>query len=56
MKKLQMMQVLKIDNNSIEQPRFFLLDMKMYDMIIGAKLMQELKIILNPFLKEINFG
>ncbi len=47
--------LLKIDNVSIEQPEFFLLDM-MYDVVIGAKLMQKLKIVLNPSIKEINFS
>lgn len=51
------LKLLKIDHKySIEEPKFFLLNMKMHDIIIGAKLMQQLKITLNPFLKEINFS
>ena len=50
------LKLLKIDGVPIENPEFFLFDMKMYDVIIGAKLMQELKIILNPSIKQISFG
>jgi len=50
------LKLLKIDKIPIEQPEFFLFDMKMYDVIIGAKLMQKLKIVLNPASKEITFG
>lgn len=50
------LKLLKIDGTTpIPAPTFCLFDMKMYDVIIGAKLMQELKIILNPSIKEITF-
>ena len=47
--------LLKVENIPLENPEFFLLDMKMYDVIIGALLMQEMGIILNPYIKEISF-
>ncbi len=51
------LKLLKIDNkHPVEKPEFFLLDMKMYDVIIGAKLMQKLGLILNPSIKEISFN
>ena len=49
------LKLLKIENISIEEPEFFLFDMKEYDIIIGAKLMQEMGMILNPYIKEISF-
>lgn len=50
------LKLLKIDKvATISEPKFCLFDMKLYDVIIGAKLMQELKIILNPSIKEIGF-
>ena len=54
-------QIIKLNTliiNDVEkiQPKFFLWDMKMCDVIIGAKLMQELKIILDPSTKKISFG
>jgi len=50
------LKLLKIDNKyPIVNPEFFLLDMKMYDIIIGAKLMQQMRMILNPSIKEISF-
>ncbi len=51
------LKLLKIDNKyPIEKPKFFLFNMKMYDIIIGAELMQELKIVLNPSIHEISFS
>ncbi len=51
------LKLLKINGvEPIKQPKFFLLDMKMYDIIIGAKLMQQLRMVLNPSIKEINFN
>ena len=50
------LKLLKIDGIApIPEPTFYLFDMTMCDVIIGAKLMQELKIVLNPSLKEISF-
>ena len=39
----------------INEPTFCLFDLKLCDIIIGAKLMQELKIALNPSIKEVQF-
>ena len=48
---------LKIEGiNPISEPEFCLWDMRLYDIIIGAKLMQELGMILTPSVKEISFG
>jgi len=50
------LKLLKIDGTiPIPEPTFCLFDMRMCDVIIGAKLMQQLRIILNPSKKEINF-
>lgn len=51
------LKLLKINNKiTIEEPQFCLFDMRTeYDIIIGAKLMQELNIVLNPSLEQINF-
>ncbi len=50
------LKLLKIDGiQPIPEPTFCLFDMKMCDVIIGAKLMQQLGIILNPSKKEISF-
>jgi len=50
------LKLLKIENVPIEEPEFFLMDMKIYDVIIGAKLMQKINLILNPSVKELSFG
>lgn len=51
------LKLLKIDGvEPIKEPEFCLFDMKMCDVIIGAKLMQQLKIILNPSIKQISFS
>ncbi len=39
----------------IKNPSFCLWDMKMYDVIIGARLMQQLDLTLQPSIKEIIF-
>lgn len=50
------LKLLKIDGTiPIPEPTFCLFDMKMCNVIIGAKLMQQLGIILNPSKKEIFF-
>lgn len=55
-KKIKL-KLLKIDGTEpITEPEFYLFDMKRCEVIIGAKLMQELKMVLNPSIKEINFG
>lgn len=51
------LKLLKIDGIApIPEPTFCLFDMTMCDVIIGAKLMQELKIILKPTSHEIFFA
>ncbi len=57
--RMIMLKLLKIDNNiePIKEPEFCLFDMKSEcDVIIGAKLMQDLKMTLNPSIKEIKFS
>jgi len=50
------LELLKIKGTKpIPKPKFCLWNMKMYDMIIGAELMQELGMVLKPSIKEINF-
>ena len=39
----------------IKNPSFCLWDMKLHDVIIGARLMQQLKLKLQPSIKEISF-
>ena len=39
----------------IPNPEFLLFDMKKCEAIIGAKLMQQLRMVLNPLTKEISF-
>ena len=54
--KLKLLKLLGAGNKDpIKEPEFFLLDELIYDVIIGAKLMQQLGIILNPSKKEISF-
>jgi hypothetical protein len=52
------LKLLKIDKKIIiKEPQFCLFDMRTEcDIIIGAKLMQELNIVLNPAIKEISFN
>ena len=51
------LKLLKIDGIApIPEPTFCLFDMKMCDVIIGTKLMQELKIVLYPTSHEISFA
>ena len=50
------LKLLNIGNILVEQPKFHLFDMKMCDVIIGAKLMQKLNITLNPSSKDIIFS
>ena len=51
------LKLLKIEGTTpIPEPTFCLFDMKMCDVIIGAKLMQQLKIILNPSIKDLTFS
>ena len=48
--------LLKINGTEpITEPEFWLFNLGKCEMIIGAKLMQKLKIILNPSIKEISF-
>ncbi len=53
------LKLLKIEGVPIEQPEFRILNMKpydeTYDVIIGAKLMQQLNIVLKPVSHEIFF-
>ena len=49
------LKLLKIGEFRVEQPEFHLFDMKMCDVVIGAKLMQKLKIVLDHSSKEIYF-
>jgi len=50
------LKILKICGESIEEPTFCLWkDMRGFDVIIGAKLMQQLNMILKPSTKEISF-
>lgn len=54
-KKIKL-KLLKIDKaEPIMEPEFFLFDMKKCEVIIGAKLMQQLRMILKPSLKKIDF-
>jgi len=47
---------LKIEGTEpISEPKFCLWDMKLYDMIIGAELMQQLGMVLTPSVKQISF-
>lgn len=51
------LKLLKIKGKKpISEPKFCLWNMKTCDVIIGAKLMQQLKIVLNPSIKEIQFS
>ncbi|HLC57541.1 MAG TPA: hypothetical protein VJH95_03145 [Candidatus Nanoarchaeia archaeon] len=51
------LKLLKIEGTvPIQEPRFCLFDMRLYEVIIGAKLMQQVGIVLNPYKKEINFN
>ena len=57
--RMIILKLLKIDKKiePIEEPQFCLFDMKSEcDVIIGAKLMQELNIVLNPSVKQISFS
>lgn len=51
------LKTLKIgDDVTVKEPQFCLFDMRFEcDVIIGAKLMQELKMVLKPSIKEISF-
>ena len=50
------LKMLKIFNNfTIPEPEFCMFGMKTYDIILGAKLMQQIRLVLNPADKEIRF-
>lgn len=50
------LKLMKINNTIIvNNPKFCLFDMKRCDIIIGARLMQQLNITLNPYEKKIGF-
>ena len=54
-KKIKL-KLLKIDKvEPIIEPEFFLFDMKKCEVIIGAELMQQLRMVLKSSIKEINF-
>ncbi|TKJ17783.1 hypothetical protein CEE44_04610 [Candidatus Woesearchaeota archaeon B3_Woes] len=50
------LELLNIEGFQIKKPKFCLFNMTSCDVIIGAKLMQQLKIVLNPSIKKISFG
>ncbi len=57
--RMIILKLLKIDKKiePIKKPQFCLFDMKAeFDIIIGAELMQQLKMVLNPSIKEISFN
>jgi len=54
-KKIKL-KLLKIDKaEPIMKPEFLLFDMKKYEIIIGAKLMQQLRMTLKPSIKDFSF-
>lgn len=51
------MNLLKLEGvEAIVEPEFLLFDMKQCDVIIGAKLMQELRMVLIPSIKKVRFN